>query len=157
MKHYTHQWFPCNSNGVHHVSCLTIFWCITCICTPYVSWTHIHNYLENDVIPIVQILQHLLPLLKFHIPQKSLHPKQQHHWFSITTFWPHIKQQTRVESHNKFVAIKRTIQKYGKCLSDPNLFWEIKIAIYYNNSKLKWSLDPHIQNTNQWNSTFPKS
>jgi hypothetical protein len=51
----------------------------TCICTPYVSWAHIHNYQENDVIPLVQILQHLLPSLKFHIPQKSLHPKQQHH------------------------------------------------------------------------------
>jgi len=49
----------------------------TCICTPYVSWAHTHNYQENDVIPIVQILQHLLPSLKFHIPQKSLHPKQQ--------------------------------------------------------------------------------
>ncbi len=36
----------------------------------------------------------------------------------------------------------RTIHKYGKCLSDLNLFWGIKTAIYCNNSKLKWSLEP---------------
>ncbi len=36
----------------------------------------------------------------------------------------------------------RTIHKYGKCLCDLNFFWRISTAIYWNNFKLKWSLDP---------------